>query len=84
MNILLKLLKVVGIIFVTVAFIACALIYFSGPKLPEDIDKIIDDVMQSELPELIHGDTGYVKSGDTKIWFESILILFIRPHFDSH
>ncbi len=70
MKLLLKLLKIVGIIFVVAAVIAGSLIYFSGPKLPEDIDKTIDDIKKSDLPKLLQGNAGYVQSGDTKIWFE--------------
>jgi pimeloyl-ACP methyl ester carboxylesterase len=72
MKLLLKFLKIIGIVFIAVVFIAGAIIYFTGPKLPNDIDKIIDETIKSDLPELLKGKTGYVKSGDTKIWFESI------------
>ena len=72
MKVLLKVLKITGIFIVAVVFIAGALIYFSGPKLPDDIDKRIDEIIKSDLPELLKGKTGYVQSGDTNIWFESI------------
>ncbi len=72
MKLLLKILKIVGIVFVSVALIAGAFIYFTGPKLPDDIDKTIDDIIKTDLPELLQGNTGYVQSGHTKIWFESI------------
>lgn len=72
MKFLIKFLKIIGIVLVSVTVVAVALIYFSGPELSNDIDNTINDVMKSELPELLHGDTGYVKSGDTRIWFESI------------
>lgn len=72
MKFLFKFLKIVGITFVAVVVIIGTLINFSGPKLPNNIDKTIDDVMKSDLPELLHGNTGYVQSGDTRIWFESI------------
>ncbi len=72
MKLLLKLLKITGVLFVVMVFIAGGLIYFSGPKLPDDIDKRIDEIIKSDLPELLTGKTGYVQSGDTKIWYESI------------
>ena len=68
----LKYLKIIGIVLIAVVFIAGVLIYFTGPKLPNDIDEIIDEIIKSDLPELLKGKTGYVQSGDTKIWFESI------------
>ena len=64
MKFLLKLLKITGVVFVAVVFIAGALIYFSGPKLPVDIDTTIDEIIKSDLPELLKGKTGYVHSGD--------------------
>ena len=47
-------------------------ISLSGPELPADIDHTIDVLLESELPELIQGNTGYVQSGETSIWYESI------------
>ena len=72
MKLLINILKITGIVFIAGVFITGALIYFSGPKLTDDIDKMIDEIIKSDLPELLKGKTGYVQSGDTKIWFESI------------
>jgi pimeloyl-ACP methyl ester carboxylesterase len=49
-----------------------AYIFRFGPKLPPEIDAIIDAVMSRELPELIHGQTGFVRSHGLQIWYESI------------
>jgi len=49
-------------------------VYFyihSGPKLPKEIDRIVDEVLSEELPQLITGKTGYVKSDGIQIWYES-------------
>lgn len=49
-------------------------IYFyvhSGPELPQETDRIVQEVLSEKLPELITGDTGYVKSGGVDIWYES-------------
>jgi len=47
-------------------------IFTSGPELPSETDKIISQVKKSELPEIVNGKTGFAKSGDINIWFESI------------
>jgi pimeloyl-ACP methyl ester carboxylesterase len=47
-------------------------IFLGGPKLPPETDAIIDEVMQSELPELVVGQTGFVTSDGLQIWYESI------------
>lgn len=72
MEILIRILRISGIIFLAIAIIASATIYFSGPKLPDDIDVTIDELLQSDLPELLKGNTGFVRSGETRIWYESI------------
>jgi pimeloyl-ACP methyl ester carboxylesterase len=45
----------------------------SGPKLPPETDEIIERVLNSELPEVIRGTTGFVSSDGLAIWYESIL-----------
>ncbi|MGD9369518.1 MAG: hypothetical protein PVH87_27660, partial [Desulfobacteraceae bacterium] len=72
MKVIIKFIKITGIVFAAAAVMAVALIYFSGPELPDNIHDTINFVMKSKLPEFLQGDTGYVQSGDTKIWFESI------------
>lgn len=69
---LLKILKIGGIALVAVLAVAGAAIYLSGPQLPEDIDETIDSVLHSDLPEFLKGETGYVQSGNTAVWYESI------------
>ena len=59
-------------VFMAILLVAGVILSFSGPQLPDDTDSIINAVMQSELPELLQGETGYVHSGETKIWYESI------------
>lgn len=46
--------------------------FAAGPKLPPETDEIIDRVLDSELPEVIVGQTGFAPSGDLHIWYESI------------
>jgi pimeloyl-ACP methyl ester carboxylesterase len=47
-------------------------IYTAGPKLPPEVDAIIDEVLSSELPEVIVGQTGFASSNGLPIWYESI------------
>lgn len=47
-------------------------LYFSGPQLPGDIEEKIEEVLKSDLPELVKGKTGYVYPENTKVWYESI------------
>jgi pimeloyl-ACP methyl ester carboxylesterase len=47
-------------------------LYFYGPKLPEDIDRTIDGIFQSDLPEFLKGETGYIYPENTSVWYESI------------
>jgi pimeloyl-ACP methyl ester carboxylesterase len=72
MKLLLKILKIAGAFIIAILGIAIAAIYFSGPQLPEDIDRTIDSVLQSDLPEFLQGETGYVYPENTSVWYESI------------
>ena len=47
-------------------------LFFTGPKLPANTDTIIENVINTELPELVKGKSGYVISDGHKIWYESI------------
>ncbi|MBT8220218.1 MAG: alpha/beta hydrolase [Bacteroidia bacterium] len=41
-------------------------------KLPSGTDEIIDQVMQSEIPELVKGQSGLISNDGVQIWYESI------------
>ena len=73
MRVFKKILKYTGLTILILLIGISSYVYFSVPKLPEDTDKIIDEVMNNPLPELITGKTGYAKSSDINIWYESIL-----------
>ncbi len=72
MKLFLKILKIAGVFIVAILLIVSAAIYFSGPKLPDDIDGTIDGVLHSELPEFLTGETGLVHPENTSVWYESI------------
>lgn len=43
------------------------------PELPKNSDTLIDSAIDSDVPEIIKGETGYINNDSTKIWYESIL-----------
>lgn len=47
-------------------------ILLGGPKLPPETDEIINDVLNSKIPEKIVGKTGIAKSEGLDIWYECI------------
>lgn len=58
-----------------ILFVGALLIYIFASKitLPPQTDAIIEQVMHSELPELVVGQTGYATSHGLRIWYESLL-----------
>jgi pimeloyl-ACP methyl ester carboxylesterase len=72
MRLLKKILKLAGLLLAATLVFVSAALYFSGPRLPEAVDGIIDGVLQSDLPELLKGETGYVYPENTAVWYESI------------
>ena len=71
-KLLIKLLKILGITLLFLLTGIIILIFFTGPKLPDNTDRIIDNVINSKLPEFVKGKSGYVVSDNYKIWYESI------------
>jgi pimeloyl-ACP methyl ester carboxylesterase len=67
-----KIILTIGLIIVLGVVGLAVYIYASGPPLPPNSDEIISQVLRSELPEIFSGKTGYAKSGDINIWYESI------------
>jgi pimeloyl-ACP methyl ester carboxylesterase len=59
---------IVGIVLIGVIIY----IFSSGPTLPSETDVVIEQVLKSDLPELITGETGFADSKGVNIWFESI------------
>jgi pimeloyl-ACP methyl ester carboxylesterase len=67
-----KFFLITGAVLLIILIAVTAYIYFSGPALPPDTAEIIEQVLESELPEIVKGNTGYAKNGDVSIWYESI------------
>ena len=65
-------LKIFGITLLILLTGIIILIFFTGPKLPSNTDTIIESVINTELPEFVKGNSGYVISDGHKIWYESI------------
>jgi pimeloyl-ACP methyl ester carboxylesterase len=72
MKLLVKTLKILGITFLILIAGFIIFIFFTGPQLPDNTDSVIEKVINSKLPEYVHGKTGYVVSDSLKIWYESI------------
>lgn len=73
MNTFKKIVKYIGIGILFLILGIGIYIYTSGPKLPDEADKIIEEVITNPLPELIEGKTGFANSNGIKIWYEDIL-----------
>ncbi len=71
-KLLIKLLKMFGITLLILLIGIIILIFFTGPKLPDNTDAIIEKVLNSKVPEFVKGKSGYVVSDNYKIWYESI------------
>ncbi len=67
-----KIALILGGIIVIVLIGIIIYIFSSGPTLPPETDVVIEQVLKSELPEIITGETGLADSKGVKIWFESI------------
>lgn len=51
---------------------ASVYIYNAGPELPPETDAVVTKVLESPLPELVKGKTGFAKSRGLDIWYESL------------
>jgi len=49
-----------------------AYVRFGGPRIPDDLQMVIDDVVSSEVPELVLGSTGFATAGTTRLWYEDL------------
>lgn len=67
-----KIFKVLA--FSVMVFILCVIVYIyvSTPRLPENTDQVLEEVLKSELPDLVRGETGFVVNDSLRIWYESI------------
>lgn len=68
-----RVLKILGIGILGLIISLIAYIFLTTPKLPQNTDSIIDEVLNAEIPEFVKGEAGYVRNGDVKIWYESIM-----------
>lgn len=68
-----KILKIIGFAILTLLIGGLSYIYLSVPILPDNSEDIIEDVLNSDVPKLVKGKTGYIVNNGTKVWYESIL-----------
>ena len=66
-------LKILGIGIAVLFISLLAYVFLSTPELPKNADSIISEVLNSEIPEFVKGEAGYVKNGEVNIWYESIM-----------
>lgn len=67
-----RLIRFFSVTLLLVVFGATIFIVFTGPKLPDDTDRVIDEVISSKLPNFIKGQSGHIISDNYRIWYESI------------
>ena len=67
-----KTFKIIGIVILVLLIGSVSYIFLSVPELPKNSEAIIEDVISSEVPELVKGKTGYIINNGTKVWYESI------------
>jgi pimeloyl-ACP methyl ester carboxylesterase len=73
MKLIKKLLKIAVLLIVTLLLALSVYLYNSGPDLPKETAEIIENVLNSPLPELVKGQAGFAKSKGLDIWYESIM-----------
>lgn len=69
-KIFIKIIKITSIVVVIILIPSMITVFFTGPELPEKTDMIIEEVIESALPEMITGKADYVESDGLKIWYE--------------
>lgn len=59
---------------IVLGIVGSVALHFLAPDStsPASDEEIISQVLESELPEFVRGETGYARSGDVNIWYESI------------
>jgi len=68
-----KIIKIIGIGILVLLVGAISYIFLTAPKLPDDTNAIIKEVLSSPLPEFVKGQTGYILNNETEVWYESIV-----------
>lgn len=72
-------------------FLVLYLYIHSGPQLPPETDKLIQEVLSEKLPDFISGQTGKAMNGDVSIYYERMpsttktigSILLVNGHSSS-
>ena len=67
-----RVLKITGIAMLVIITALAYMVFLTGPELPENTNAILNSVVNTEVPEFVTGQTGYVVSDGYRIWYESI------------
>ena len=67
---ILKILLISLISFFLVVFIGILIYTSTAPKLSSEAKSIIKEVVKSEVPEIVKGETGFAMNDSVKIWYE--------------
>jgi pimeloyl-ACP methyl ester carboxylesterase len=69
---MIKLLKRIGFVLLSLISAVGIYIYASTPRLPKNSNTIINELLKAELPEYVSGKSGTVMNDSINIWYESI------------
>ena len=67
-----KIFKILATVILILLIGSVLYLFLSTPKLPLNSTVIIEDILESEVPELVNGKTGYIVNQGVKVWYESI------------
>ena len=49
-----------------------AYVVFGGLRIPEHLRRVLTEVVESDLPELVEGRSGFARSGAIRLWYEDL------------
>jgi pimeloyl-ACP methyl ester carboxylesterase len=49
-----------------------AYVRFGGPRIPIELQMVIDDVVSAEVPEVVLGSSGFATAGTIRLWYEDL------------
>ena len=67
-----RIIKIIGIGILLILVSLLSYVFLSVPKLPDNSNAIINEVLNSEVPEFVNGESSFIVNKETKIWYESI------------
>ncbi len=49
-----------------------AYVVFGGLRIPEHLRRVLTEVVEWDLPELVEGRSGFARSGALRLWYEGL------------